>query len=66
MTWMNKAAGDFPLYLSGARGSRVTDIDGREYIDFALGDTGAMAGIRRSRSSPRSGGGCRSTAASRR
>jgi glutamate-1-semialdehyde 2,1-aminomutase len=44
MTWMNKAAGGFPLYLSGARGSRVTDIDGHEYIDFALGDTGAMAG----------------------
>jgi glutamate-1-semialdehyde 2,1-aminomutase len=44
MTWMNKAAGHFPLYLSGARGSRVTDIDGHEYVDFALGDTGAMAG----------------------
>jgi len=44
MTWMNKAAGAFPLYLSGARGSRVRDIDGREYVDFSLGDTGAMAG----------------------
>jgi glutamate-1-semialdehyde 2,1-aminomutase len=44
MTWMNKLAGAFPLYLDGARGARVTDIDGREYIDFALGDTGAMAG----------------------
>ncbi len=44
MTWMNKAAGHFPLYLAGARGARVTDVDGREYVDFALGDTGAMAG----------------------
>ena len=44
MTWMNKAAGRFPMYLSGARGSRVTDIDGHDYVDFALGDTGAMAG----------------------
>jgi glutamate-1-semialdehyde 2,1-aminomutase len=44
MTWMNKKAGGFPLYLDGARGNRVTDIDGHEYIDFALGDTGAMAG----------------------
>jgi glutamate-1-semialdehyde 2,1-aminomutase len=44
MTWMNKAAGGFPLYLAGARGARVTDIDGHEYIDFALGDTAAMAG----------------------
>jgi glutamate-1-semialdehyde 2,1-aminomutase len=44
MTWMNKAAGRFPLYLHGARGARVVDIDGHEYIDFSLGDTGAMAG----------------------
>jgi glutamate-1-semialdehyde 2,1-aminomutase len=44
MTWMNKAAGRFPLYLDRARGARVRDIDGHEYVDFALGDTGAMAG----------------------
>jgi glutamate-1-semialdehyde 2,1-aminomutase len=44
MTWMNMAAGGFPLYLKNARGARVTDIDDREYTDFALGDTGAMAG----------------------
>jgi glutamate-1-semialdehyde 2,1-aminomutase len=44
MTWMNKTAGAFPLYLDSARGSRVRDVDGHEYIDFALGDTGAMAG----------------------
>jgi glutamate-1-semialdehyde 2,1-aminomutase len=44
MTWMNMAAGGFPLYLEKARGARVTDIDGHEYVDFALGDTGAMAG----------------------
>jgi glutamate-1-semialdehyde 2,1-aminomutase len=44
MTWMNKAAGGFPLQLATARGSRVTDVDGHEYVDFALGDTGAMAG----------------------
>ncbi|MGW3667593.1 transaminase [Streptomyces sp. NPDC005141] len=44
MTWMNKTAGAFPRYLDTARGARVTDIDGHEYIDFCLGDTGAMAG----------------------
>ncbi|MEY9966413.1 glutamate-1-semialdehyde 2,1-aminomutase [Streptacidiphilus sp. MAP12-16] len=44
MTWMNKSAGAFPLYLDAARGARVSDIDGHEYIDFCLGDTGAMAG----------------------
>lgn len=44
MTWMNKTAGGFPVYVSSARGVRVTDIDGHEYVDFCLGDTGAMAG----------------------
>lgn len=44
MTWMNKKAGGFPLYLDRASGNRVWDIDGHEYLDFALGDTGAMAG----------------------
>jgi glutamate-1-semialdehyde 2,1-aminomutase len=44
MTWMNKAAGGFPLYVDTARGATVRDIDGRDYVDFALGDTGAMAG----------------------
>lgn len=44
MTWMNKWSGGYPLYLHAARGNRITDVDGHEYIDFALGDTGAMAG----------------------
>ena len=44
MTWMNKKAGGFPIYLQKAQGNRIWDIDGNEYIDFALGDTGAMAG----------------------
>ena len=44
MTWMNKKAGGFPLYFDRASGNRIWDIDGHEYIDFALGDTGAMAG----------------------
>jgi glutamate-1-semialdehyde 2,1-aminomutase len=44
MTWMNKAAGGFPLYLEEAQGARLRDIDGNYYVDFSLGDTGAMAG----------------------
>ena len=44
MTWMANWAGAFPLALAGARGARVTDVDGHTYVDFALGDTGAMAG----------------------
>ncbi|WP_229073505.1 transaminase [Actinoplanes sp. DH11] len=44
MTWMNKTAAGFPIYLERARGNRITDVDGNEFVDFALGDTGAMAG----------------------
>jgi glutamate-1-semialdehyde 2,1-aminomutase len=44
MTWMNAWSGGFPIYFDRAHGNRVTDVDGREYVDFALGDTGAMAG----------------------
>src|SRR3954454_23621984 len=44
MTWMNMWSGGFPLYLDRARGNRVVDVDGRDYVDFAMGDTGAMAG----------------------
>jgi glutamate-1-semialdehyde 2,1-aminomutase len=44
MTWMRMWPGGFPLYLAGARGARLTDIDGNAFADFCLGDTGAMAG----------------------
>ncbi|MDW5593233.1 transaminase [Conexibacter stalactiti] len=44
MTWMNKTAGAHPLYLDRARGAHVWDLDGHEYVDLCLGDTGAMAG----------------------
>jgi glutamate-1-semialdehyde 2,1-aminomutase len=44
MTWMRMWSGGFPLYLESAAGARLTDIDGHNYIDFCLGDTGAMAG----------------------
>jgi glutamate-1-semialdehyde 2,1-aminomutase len=44
MTWMSKWSGGFPLYFSSAVGASVTDVDGHRYADFALGDTGAMAG----------------------
>ena len=36
--------GDFPLFFTEARGNRVVDADGHTYIDFCLGDTGAMTG----------------------
>ena len=44
MSWMAKWAGGFPLFLREATGARVVDVDGHEYVDFCLGDTGAMAG----------------------
>src|SRR3954463_4976905 len=44
MTWMAKWAGGHPVYAAGAHGASVTDVDGPAYVDFALGDTGAMAG----------------------
>lgn len=44
MTWMMKWAGRFPIFMQEAHGARITDVDGHEYIDFCLGDTGAMPG----------------------
>jgi glutamate-1-semialdehyde 2,1-aminomutase len=40
MTWMNKTVGGFPLYVDRARGARLIDIDGHEYVDFCLGTPG--------------------------
>ena len=37
-------AGGHPVYVAEASGARVVDVDGNEYADFCLGDTGAMAG----------------------
>src|SRR6202165_3883961 len=44
MNWMKKWAGAFPVFVRSAKGANFTDVDGREYIDLCLGDTGAMTG----------------------
>ena len=44
MNWMNKWAGAFPVFVTRAKGAHFTDVDGREYVDLCLGDTGAMTG----------------------
>src|SRR4051794_30468389 len=44
MNWMIRWAGPFPLFVESASGARFVDVDGHEYVDFCLGDTGAMAG----------------------
>lgn len=44
MLWMVRWAGSFPVFVKEAKGARFTDVDGNSYIDFCLGDTGAMTG----------------------
>ena len=44
MSWMMKWAGGFPVFAEHAAGSTIVDVDGNEYADFCLGDTGAMTG----------------------
>ncbi len=44
MPWMTEWASPFPLFIEGAKGARVRDVDGHDYIDFCLGDSGALFG----------------------
>jgi len=44
MNWMAKWAGAFPPFVRNANGAEFFDVDGHRYIDFCLGDTGAMTG----------------------
>lgn len=44
MSWMAKWPGAFPVFVDSAQGAHFTDVDGHRYVDFCLGDTGAMAG----------------------
>jgi glutamate-1-semialdehyde 2,1-aminomutase len=44
MHWMVRWAGGFPVYATDAQGARFRDVDGHEYVDLCLGDTGAMTG----------------------
>ena len=44
MLWMIRWAGSFPVFAKEAKGAHFTDVDGNDYIDFCLGDTGAMTG----------------------
>ncbi|KRT61498.1 MAG: class III aminotransferase, glutamate-1-semialdehyde 2,1-aminomutase [Chloroflexi bacterium CSP1-4] len=44
MNWMAKWAGPFPVFVESAQGASFRDVDGNAYVDFCLGDTGAMAG----------------------
>jgi glutamate-1-semialdehyde 2,1-aminomutase len=44
MPWMTEWAGPHPVFAAAAEGARFGDVDGNEYVDFCLGDTGAMTG----------------------
>src|SRR5271167_206841 len=44
MNWMKKWAGKFPVFVAAARGAHFQDVDGHDYVDLCLGDTGAMTG----------------------
>jgi glutamate-1-semialdehyde 2,1-aminomutase len=44
MHWMVRWPGGFPIFATDAEGARLRDVDGHDYVDFCLGDTGAMTG----------------------
>ncbi len=44
MPWMTRWPGSFPVFVESATGARFVDVDGIEYVDLCLGDTGAMTG----------------------
>jgi glutamate-1-semialdehyde 2,1-aminomutase len=44
MNWMTRWPGDYPVFVERAEGARFSDVDGNDFVDFCLGDTGGMAG----------------------
>ena len=44
MNWMVEWASPYPLFVDEASGAHFRCVDGHDYTDFCLGDTGAMAG----------------------
>ena len=44
MPWLVEWESPFPVFVERAKGAQITDVDGNEYVDLCLGDTGAMFG----------------------
>ncbi len=44
MSWMREVPSPFPVFAEGAKGSVLRDVDGIEYADLCMADTGALAG----------------------
>src|SRR5690606_27786222 len=44
MPWLVEWESPFTVFVEKALGAHITDVDGNEYVDLCLGDTGAMFG----------------------
>jgi len=44
MNWMRKWPSPYPPFVAGAEGGHFSCVDGHDYVDLCLGDTGAMTG----------------------
>jgi glutamate-1-semialdehyde 2,1-aminomutase len=44
MQWMVEWSGGFPVMVESGSGAHLIDIDGNEYVDYCLGDTGSLFG----------------------
>lgn len=44
MPWLVEWESPFTVFVDHAAGAHITDVDGNEYVDLCLGDTGAMFG----------------------
>jgi glutamate-1-semialdehyde 2,1-aminomutase len=44
MPWLVEWESPFTVFVDEAKGARIRDVDGIEYVDLCLGDTGAMFG----------------------
>jgi glutamate-1-semialdehyde 2,1-aminomutase len=44
MPWLVEWESPFTVFVEKAFGAHITDVDGNEYVDLCLGDTGAMFG----------------------
>ncbi|GAB4813116.1 hypothetical protein N2152v2_000162 [Parachlorella kessleri] len=44
MHWMVRSAGRFPVFVAEGSGAHFRCVDGKDYLDLCLGDTGAMTG----------------------
>ncbi|WP_322059401.1 aminotransferase class III-fold pyridoxal phosphate-dependent enzyme [Paraburkholderia sp. J63] len=42
--WMQLWPGAHPVYMRDAQGAHLRDVDGNEFVDLCLGDTGSMFG----------------------